>query len=210
MDPRGALAQLFLAGRSPEEQAQRMARQRQQSGVGGGAAPPALDMTQPGPWGAGRDPMTTGSGGGGAPMGGAGVPIPTPRPDPVIQFPPDLGVSPQMPPDPMAASAPTNATLPFVPGSSRMPPDLGVSPLMPPDPMAASAPTNNPPPPMEMAPSPARPPDPMAASAPTEIGGYEAKKQFGLSRAKKKSRKEQTKDSQDKFKKQLPTQFGLS
>jgi len=112
-----------------------------------------------------------------------------------------------MPPDPMAASAPTNATLPFVPGSSRMPPDLGVSPLMPPDPMAASAPTNNPPPPMEIAPSPARPRDPMAASAPTEIGAYEAKRQFGL--PKKKSRKQQTGDSQKKFKEKT-SQFRLT
>lgn len=112
-----------------------------------------------------------------------------------------------MPPDPMAASAPTNATLPFVPGSSRMPPDLGVSPLMPPDPMAASAPTNNPPPPMEIAPSPVRPRDPMQASAPTEIGAYEAKRQFSLPRSKPKTdRKKQTADAQSKFRKRT---YGL-
>ena len=78
MAGRDMLAQLFLGGRSPEEQAQRMARQRQQSGVGGGAAPPPLDMSAPGPWGAGQDPMSTGA------PGSANVPIPTPRPDPMV------------------------------------------------------------------------------------------------------------------------------
>ena len=224
MPDRNMLAQLFLAGRSPEEQAARLARQHQASGLGGSAGlgggparAPSLDMTQPGPWGAGKDPTTTSA----VPTPRPSqfslpqqAPIPTPSPG---TFPPDLAVSPQMPPDPMAASAPTSATLPYVPGSTNFPPDLGVSPMMPPDPMAASAPTSATLPyvpgsanlPPELAPSPVRPRDPMAASAPTEIGGYEAKRQFGLPKQKSKpkpksSRAEQTKSAQKKFKDRLP------
>src|SRR6187200_1503475 len=96
MPDRNMLAQLFLGGRSPEEQQARLLKQRHDAGFSGSggafpsgppgnAFPPApgaggADMTQAGPWGAGKDPMTTGGTGG----GGAAVPIPTPRPDPMV------------------------------------------------------------------------------------------------------------------------------
>jgi hypothetical protein len=74
-----------------------------------------------------------------------------------------------MPPDPMAASAPTDMSLlrPQMP-----PPVMGVPPDLrgiPQNSLGGGLP-------LDLAVSPQRPPDPMAASAPTEIGAYEAKR----------------------------------
>jgi len=197
MDPRGALARLFLAGRSPEEQAARMARQHQQSGLGapaGGAFPPA------------PDPMTTGAVpipqarpdmGGGA----ANVPIPTPSPGPPMggMIDPSQGVAmggmvspgqglPPMPPS--IPGPPMELSPPPMP-----PPVTGVPPILrggvPQNSLGGGLP-------LDLAPSPPRPRDPMAASAPTEIGAYEAKRSRPAA-APKPDRKAQTKKAQSQF-----------